>query len=83
MVLCGDTDSFRQLCRTQVGEGDSVVDIGCSFGVSTHICAQSGAAVVGIDISKDALAHARASYPDVECAPRARVNLSCTWLPGE
>ena len=70
MILCGHTASFRQLCRTQVHEGDSVVDVGCSIGVSTHICHQSGATAVGIDISKAVLTQARASYPGIEYAPR-------------
>lgn len=35
-ILCSDTKSFRKLCRTQVQQGDSVIDIGASYGASTQ-----------------------------------------------
>eukprot|EP00892_Ulva_mutabilis_P005465 jgi/Ulvmu1/3290/UM153_0002.1 len=36
VILCSDTKSFRKLCRTQVRQGDSVIDIGASYGASTQ-----------------------------------------------
>lgn len=43
VILCSDTKSFRKLCRTQVSEGDSVIDIGASYGASTQASSSSPA----------------------------------------
>jgi SAM-dependent methyltransferase len=68
LIVCGDTHSFRTLCRTQVTAKDSVVDIGCSTGLACRACVDNGAQVVGVDSSKEALAQAQAALPNVRRA---------------
>ena len=68
VVLCGDTAALRRLCRTQVSAADVVVDIGASTGAASGVCAAHGAAVTGVDISKEALEQAQLQQPNVRSA---------------
>eukprot|EP00960_Hanusia_phi_P034232 750930-Hanusia_phi.AAC.6 len=61
IVVCSETQDFRYLCRTQVRKGDSVIEIGCSYGKGTKILAEQagGSCVVGTDLSAEALKAAK------------------------
>ncbi len=48
-----------------VPPGAAVLDAGCGAGVFTDCLQQSGYAAVGIDISHNAVAHARKRYPTI------------------
>jgi 2-polyprenyl-3-methyl-5-hydroxy-6-metoxy-1,4-benzoquinol methylase len=65
VIVCGDTDSLRQLCRTQIRHGDTVVDVGCSYGSCSHLCHEQGARVVGVDVSKEVIEQAQADLPNI------------------
>src|SRR5215470_10731138 len=60
-------------------EGRRVVDVACGEGYGTALLARRAASVTGIDLSEEAIAHARGAYKELanarfECAP-------CTRLP--
>ena len=56
LLLCAETDQFRSLCRTQLQPDDSVLEVGCSFGLATVEIAGAGArAVMAVDIACDAI----------------------------
>ena len=61
IVVCSETQDFRYLCRTQVSRGDSVIEIGCSYGKGTKILAEQAgdSCVVGTDLSTEALEAAK------------------------
>jgi len=46
--------------------GERILDLGCGTGQLTSAVAESGATVVGLDISQEMLAQARANYPALE-----------------
>ena len=61
--------------------GRAVLDVACGEGYGSALLARDAASVAGVDISQDAIAHARSRYASVanlrfECAP-------CTRLPLE
>lgn len=60
-------------------EGRRVLDVACGEGYGTALLARHGAHVTGIDISPEAIAHARASYATL--ANAAFVQAPCTALP--
>eukprot|EP00051_Salpingoeca_urceolata_P016763 m.224712 g.224712 ORF g.224712 m.224712 type:complete len:379 (-) comp18773_c0_seq3:138-1274(-) len=71
IVITDSTDMFRKLARTQARRGDFAVDIGCSYGLSCEVLRKQvgpSGRVLGIDVSKQLVAKAAASYPDVEFA---------------
>ena len=47
-------------------QGESILDLGCGSGHLTHIIAESGAHVIGIDSAVTMIDAARAAYPDIE-----------------
>lgn len=63
------------------GTGGRLLDAGCGAGYGTAELAGSGAEVLGIDVSAEAIAHARAHY-----ATRPNIRFeqaSCTAIPAE
>jgi SAM-dependent methyltransferase len=46
--------------------GERILDLGCGTGQLTAAMAESGATVVGLDISREMLAQARVNYPAIE-----------------
>lgn len=46
--------------------GERILDLGCGTGQLTAAVAQSGATVIGLDISPEMLAQARSNYPAIE-----------------
>jgi len=59
--------------------GREVLDVACGEGYGTALLARDAVRVVGIDISPESIAHARAAYANV---PNARFECaSCTKLP--
>jgi trans-aconitate methyltransferase len=46
--------------------GERVLDLGCGSGQLTAKIAAAGAAVIGIDLSPDMIAQARANYPEIK-----------------
>ena len=60
ILLCGDTESFRRLARSQLLPSDRVLEIGCSYGEATALLAVKAEAVIAVDVSSDALERAAA-----------------------
>ena len=59
--------------------GRDVLDVACGEGYGTALLAREAASAIGVDVSSEAIAHARSAYANVanarfECAP-------CTRLP--
>jgi trans-aconitate methyltransferase len=54
------------LDRLPLGEGHTIVDLGCGAGQLTAKIAESGAAVIGIDQSPEMIAKARANFPNID-----------------
>lgn len=46
--------------------GERILDLGCGSGQLTAKIAEAGARVIGIDLSRDMIAQARANYPAIE-----------------
>jgi len=68
----------RYAFAARLASGARVLDIGCGTGYGTAELAQSARATIGIDVSADAIAYARAHYP----LPNAGfVTASATALP--
>ena len=59
--------------------GKRVVDAACGEGYGAALLARHAASVIGADLSREAVAHARAAYTGV--ANLAFVEASCTRLP--
>jgi len=53
-------DAFAERCA-----GGTIVDLGCGPGHVAHYLAGQGASVLGIDLSPEMIAEARAAYPDL------------------
>jgi len=72
VVVCQRTNDFRHLARRWsngvVRPGEAIFDVGCSTGATTAILAKQfpGTYVLGLDISAEAIAAARANVPQVE-----------------
>ncbi|HXD77260.1 MAG TPA: methyltransferase domain-containing protein, partial [Puia sp.] len=47
-------------------QGERILDLGCGTGYLTHVIAQAGARVTGIDSSAAMIDRARAAYPDLD-----------------
>jgi len=54
------------LALLQPKPGERILDLGCGTGQLTAAVAESGATVIGLDISQEMLAQARANYPALE-----------------
>ena len=48
------------------GQGERILDLGCGTGYLTHVIAQAGARVIGIDKSQSMIERAQAAYPDLD-----------------
>ena len=59
--------------------GKRVLDVACGEGYGTAALARVAASAVGVDVSAQAIAHARSTYADV--ANASFVEASCTRLP--
>lgn len=59
--------------------GRRVLDVACGAGYGSALMARTAAAVTGVDISADAVAHARATYAGI--ANLDFTEASCTGLP--
>jgi SAM-dependent methyltransferase len=59
--------------------GKRVVDVACGEGYGSALLAHDAAQVTGVDVSRDAVAHAQRTYPGV--ANLRFVEASCTALP--
>jgi ubiquinone/menaquinone biosynthesis C-methylase UbiE len=53
----------RYLCAEGLVEGKTVLDVACGEGYGSHWIARRAESVVGVDISEEAIAHARVRYP--------------------
>ena len=71
-------DRINWMCAQ--AQGDSVLDIGCSQGIATLLLAREGFNTVGIDISEDAIAYARAEQEKELPSVRDRIEFLCTDL---
>ena len=58
LLLCGETESFRRLARSQLLKSDSVLEIGCSYGLATASIAARSKHVIAVDVSAEALSRA-------------------------
>eukprot|EP00899_Mesostigma_viride_P013985 jgi/Mesvir1/22588/Mv05009-RA.1 len=69
VIICGDTENYRHLARCQVAPHHFVLDLGSSYGVSTHILSQHCGRVIGVDLARDLVESARRQYPHIpfEC----------------
>ncbi len=47
-------------------QGERILDLGCGTGYLTHLIAQAGARVIGIDKSPAMIERAQAAYPDLD-----------------
>lgn len=46
--------------------GKKILDLGCGHGVNANYIQSKGFQVIGIDLSKEMIAHARKAYPNIE-----------------
>ena len=58
VLLCGETESFRMLSRSQILPTDTVLEIGCSYGEATALLAARAKSVIAVDVSSEALRRA-------------------------
>jgi len=73
-------DRINWMCSQ--AQGDSVLDIGCSQGITTLLLAREGFKAVGIDISEDAIDYARGEQEKELPSVRERIEFLCTDLAG-
>ncbi|KAH8067704.1 hypothetical protein JL721_7257 [Aureococcus anophagefferens] len=59
-LFCNETREYRLAAKTQVFDGDRVLEIGCDLGATTKALVARGAAVVAVDKARDRLAAAAA-----------------------
>jgi trans-aconitate 2-methyltransferase len=57
-------------------QGERVLDLGCGTGHLTHLIAQAGARVVGIDSSEAMIQRAQAAYPDLDFRVMSATDIS-------
>lgn len=69
ICLCGETESFRRLARSQLLCTDSVLEIGCSYGRATTELASRAKRLLAVDVSADALQRAATET----CAQHANI----------
>ena len=60
ILLCGETESFRMLARSQIIPTDTVLEVGCSYGLATKELAARARKVVAVDVSSSAIERASA-----------------------
>ncbi|WP_299395032.1 trans-aconitate 2-methyltransferase [Pelagibius sp.] len=62
----GQANRFRILCEIGIGDGDSVLDVGCGLGdLYGHLQRSGiGASYTGLDITPDMISTARQRFPD-------------------
>ena len=60
LLMCGETETFRQLARSQLLPGDRVLEIGCSYGEATSLITRRAGTVLAVDVSSDAIKRAAA-----------------------
>ena len=60
ILLCGETESFRMLARSQLLPTDTVLEVGCSYGLATKELAARAQKVVAVDVSSSAIERASA-----------------------
>jgi len=73
-------DRINWMCAQ--AQGETVLDIGCSQGIATLLVAREGFKVVGIDISEDAIAYARAEQQKELPSVAERIEFIWTDLAG-
>jgi tRNA/tmRNA/rRNA uracil-C5-methylase (TrmA/RlmC/RlmD family) len=56
---------YRATIPFVVGSDDTVLELGCEWGTTTALLAQTGALVIGTDISRDCIDRARKSHPKI------------------
>ena len=66
VVVAAETNEFRRLIRAHTSPSDAfVVEIGSSFGEATKLIARHCPAVLGLELSAEAVAVARQRYPTI------------------
>jgi glycosyltransferase involved in cell wall biosynthesis/SAM-dependent methyltransferase len=73
-------DRINWMCAQ--AQGETVLDIGCSQGITTLLLAREGFRTVGIDISEDAIAYARAEQQKELPSVAERIEFIWTDLSG-
>ena len=63
VIITPDTDTWRQLARSQLDPAEDALDLGCSSGGGTAVIAEHCRSVVGVDIGRDVLERAAAAVP--------------------
>ncbi|CAE7447644.1 cbiT [Symbiodinium microadriaticum] len=70
--VVASTDSFRQLAKCRLHDGDRVLEIGCCFGQCTVILAERAAEVLALDTSKECVQLTSQRLREERLAERAR-----------
>jgi len=65
IVVVADTESYRNMARSQVACYDHVVEIGSCQGHCTSILHAHAASVIAFDVSLKFLAECRSRFPDI------------------
>ncbi len=73
-------DRINWMCGQ--AQGDSVLDIGCSQGITSLLLAREGFAVLGVDISAEAIDYASREREKEVASVAARLEFLCTDLAG-
>ncbi len=66
ILFTDNTIDYRRLARSQVVRSDSVLELGCSFGLCTQVLSEHADKVLGLDISESVIAKACHTYPHIE-----------------
>ncbi|OQS04835.1 hypothetical protein THRCLA_02962 [Thraustotheca clavata] len=68
ILVTAETSHYRRLARTQISSNDVVIEIGCDFGPTVELIAQTVGLenVIGIDKSSDSIKIAKESHPDCQ-----------------
>ncbi len=64
-VATKNVHEYRETIATCVNKDDTVLEIGCEFGITTALLAEASREVLGTDISAECLDRAREKYPHV------------------
>jgi len=73
-------DRINWMCSQ--AQGETVLDVGCSQGITTLLLAREGFKVTGLDISEAAIDYARSEQEKEVPSVRERVDFVCTDLAG-
>ncbi len=57
---------YRATISLIVHSEDTVLELGCEWGVTTSLIAQTGATVIGTDISSSVIERARQTFPNLQ-----------------